>query len=261
MLRHFLRQRRRASSLAAATRPSVRLQLQTLEDRCLLSTWTPLSNMPADYVGTMMLLPNGTVMAQGQGNNGVSNTWYQLTPDATGNYAKGTWSQLASMSLERLYYASNVLPSDNVLVLGGEYSGPNGNQNLTNTGEIYDALTNTWSATANFPQTKFGDDPSALLSNGQVLCGYVLGAATYLYDPGSNTWSQTGTKLYSDRSDEEGFVSLPDGSVLSYDVFSSVSNGTFQAQRYVLSTGAWVDASNLDSNNPPSLLSSSSVGY
>jgi hypothetical protein len=47
----------------------------------------------------MMLLSDGTVMAEG-GN--VDNTWYKLTPDSTGSYVNGTWSQLASMHVARL---------------------------------------------------------------------------------------------------------------------------------------------------------------
>jgi hypothetical protein len=37
----------------------------------------------------MELLSDGTVMAQ---RSGVSNQWVKLTPDASGNYATGTWS-------------------------------------------------------------------------------------------------------------------------------------------------------------------------
>ena len=42
----------------------------------------------------MLLLTDGSVIVQGL----CSNLWYRLTPDASGNYANGTWSQIASMS-------------------------------------------------------------------------------------------------------------------------------------------------------------------
>src|SRR5205823_2266186 len=99
------------------------------------------SNGAPDAIGTMMLLSDGTVMAQG---SGVTKSWFKLTPDTSGSYTNGTWSSLADMSLERLYFGSNVLPSGKVFVLGGEYSGPLGLQNIVNTGEIYDPVTNTW---------------------------------------------------------------------------------------------------------------------
>jgi hypothetical protein len=111
-------------------------RLESLEDRRLLSgTWTDLANpVPAhtpDGTETMLLLSDGTVMVQGGGGgttaaNKASSNWFKLTPDASGNYANGTWSPLASMGTQRQFYASNVLKDGRVFVLGGEYSGPPG---------------------------------------------------------------------------------------------------------------------------------------
>ncbi len=224
-------------------------------------TWTSFTSPHS--IGTMMLLSNGDVIAQGAG---TSNAWYELTPNSAGSYSSGTWTTLASMSTARLYFASNVLPNGDVFVVGGEYSG-SGASNLNNTGEIYDPVTNTWTPTANYPQGSFGDDPSEVLSNGTVLGGYVFSSYTAIYNPTTNTWTATaGSKVDGDRSDEEAWVKLPpvgsatDGDVLSYDVFYSASSGTFHAQVYQPSTGTWIEASTLSSTNPPSLLSSSSVG-
>jgi len=216
--------------------------------------WTKLTRAnPAGGSGTMMLLTDGTVMVQGPG---VSRSWTKLTPDSSGNYINGTWSTLASMNLERLYTASNVLPNGKVFVLGGEYSGPNGFATWINSGEMYDPVANTWTPIPNFPKGEFGDDPSVLLPNGKILCGYVAGAETYLYDPTTNSWSQTGTKLRNDASDEETWLMLPDGSVLSYDIFSSPASGPGHAQRYVPATGTWVDAGIV-----PVPLTSGALGY
>lgn len=217
------------------------------------SGWTQFKNAnPAGGSGTMLQLTDGTVIVEG----GNSQSWTKLTPDSTGSYANGAWSSIASMGTARLYFASNVLPDGRVFVLGGEYSGANLTANWSNTGEIYDPLANTWTPITNFPQSQFGDDPSILLPNGKILCGYVSGAATYLYDPASNSWTQAGTKLRSDRSDEETWILLPDGSVLSYDVFASASSSTGTAQRYIPSTNSWVDAGTL-----PAVLTTSTQGY
>jgi hypothetical protein len=202
----------------------------------------------------MMLLTDGRVMMQGAG---ASKNWYQLTPTATGTYVDGTWSTLASMGTERLYYGSNVLPNGNVFVLGGEYSGSAGTQNFNNTGEIYDSVANTWSPTANFPMSQFGDDPTALLGNGSILCGFISGPQTFLYNPTTNTFSSAGTKLLNDQSDEETWVMLPDGSILSYDIFASISSGANHAQRYIPSTNTWVDAGTF----PAPLITSSATGF
>lgn len=221
-----------------------RLLVESLEERAVpTGTWTTLAHpLPGgDGAGLMLLLSDGTVMVQG-GYNFVSSAWYKLTPDSTGGYIQGTWSPLASMYTERVDYASNVLPDGRIFVLGSEYSGPSGVLSLTNSGEIYDPVASTWTNIPNFPQPVFGDDPSEVLPNGQVLAGYKLGPETYLYDPASNTWSATGSKLHNDPSREETWIKLPDNSILSYDITSSLITGIGHAQRYVPSLGQWVDA-------------------
>jgi len=103
-------------------------------------------------------------------------------------------------------------------VLGGEYSGSPRTKTETNTGEIYDPTTNSWSAIAPVPESEFGDGPSEALGNGLVLAGSLTHPQTYLYNPSNNTWSQTGNKQDSDASSEETWVKLPDGSILSHDI-------------------------------------------
>ena len=59
---------------------------EMLESRMLLSgTWTPLANAAPDHVGTMLLLPNGSVMAELVGSG---SGWALLTPDSSGGYPK-----------------------------------------------------------------------------------------------------------------------------------------------------------------------------
>ena len=142
-----------------------------------------------------------------------------------------------------------MLKDGRVFVVGGEYSGPNLTPNDTNTGEIYNPVTNSWSSIPNFPQSNFGDDPSMVLPDGRVLTGYISGPQTYIYDPAGNTWSPGPTKLYSDRSDEETWTKLPDGSILSYDIFGNPQH----AQRLDVSNPdptqwQWVDAGSVPVN-------------
>ncbi len=201
------------------------------------SGWNPVTLPdPAGTSGTMILLSDGSVMVQ---SGGVTNQMKRLTPDATGSYANGSWSSLASMSKSRLLTGQNVLPSGKVLVLGGTFTNPLIPTLVTNsnTGEIYDPVANSWTPMASFPQGQFGDGPTVVLPNGKVLAGYINGVQTYLYDPVANSWTQTGSKLHSDTSNNENWILLPDGSVLSYDV-----GGSGRAQRYVPSSGTWVDA-------------------
>src|SRR6185436_7097691 len=119
--------------------------------------------------------------------------------------------------------------------------------------EIYNPATNTWTSITNFPLSSFGDDPSQLLPDGRVLCGFISDSRTFIYDPVANTWTQTGSKRNGDRSDEETWLKLPDDSILSYDVFSSTP-GHGHAQRYIPASGTWVSTGDL-----PDELSSAAV--
>jgi hypothetical protein len=89
----------------------------------------------------MLLLTDGTIMVQEDG----SQHWWLLTPDKSGSYINGAWSQLPDMA-SRTYYASAVLADGRVFIAGGESSdaGPD-----TDKAEIYDPLTNTWTSIGN----------------------------------------------------------------------------------------------------------------
>ena len=136
-------------------------------------TWQPLTNQPTFYASTALLLTDGTVMVQALVSGTGSGIWWRLTPDSSGSYLTGTWSQLASMpsGYGPLYYASAVLPNGQVVVNGGEYNLGN-TQVETNLGAIYNPVTNTWrSLAAPTGWTAIGDAPSVVLSNGQYMLG------------------------------------------------------------------------------------------
>src|SRR5438045_4190095 len=85
-------------------------------------TWTALTNQPGVPVGLPLLLTDGTVMVQQMTSQGFgTGQWSRLTPDITGSYVNGTWSQLASMpsGYAPLFYASAVLPDGRVVIEGG----------------------------------------------------------------------------------------------------------------------------------------------
>ncbi len=201
-------------------------------------TWTALTNQAPDFTGTMLLLTDGTVMVQGYdpGNN-----WMRLTPDATGGYVNGTWSNLAPMSIPRLYFASHVLQNGNVWVLGGEYTGSPLPAVWTNTVRCTTRSPTPGRRSRIIRRHSSGTIPSMLLSNGKILAGSILTRNSFLYDIATNTWSSAAPKVYNDRSDEEGWVKLPDGSVLTYDLFTSVATGGSYAERYIPSTNTWVE--------------------
>src|SRR3974377_1855860 len=84
--------------------------------------WVPLVNQPNVNLAlnNPLLLTDGTVML----HEYCGAHWWRLTPDAFGNYVKGTWKRLAAMpaGYVPLYFGSAVLPDGRVMVAGGEYN-------------------------------------------------------------------------------------------------------------------------------------------
>jgi hypothetical protein len=193
-------------------------------------SWDVLANPPGFATSTMLLLTDGRVICQKDG----SPDWSALTPDSHGSYKNGAWTPIAPMAIWRRYYASAVLANGKVFVAGGE-NAPTGD---TNECEIYDPVADSWTAIS--PPagwTSIGDAPCAVLDDGRVLIGDINTTRTVIYDPVAGAWTGTGTK--GDRSSEETWTLLRDGSVLTVQcnpVYPKAS------ERYVPSLGAWVDA-------------------
>jgi hypothetical protein len=200
----------------------------------------------------MMLLTDGTVVASGNAGSGQGtggdNTWYKLTPDSQGHYVNGTWTQLTSMQYARLYVLSQILQNGKVFIAGGEYgNAPAGS------GEIYDPIANTWTATPNAtsldPNLNFVDGESMLLPNGKVLSyavggqncnayGYYTGDLQ-IYDPVANNVTTTSCPI--GNLDESSWVKLPDNSILALDLKTGGSTSIpTSAERYIPSTGQWI---------------------
>ena len=281
---------------------------------------------------------DGTILVQSFDGQ----TWWKLTPDATGSYINGTWTRLATAPTPRLYFASQVLPDGRFIEVGGEYSGPGLLANWSNTGDIYDPVANTWSTitpypnqpgcprigyvegnltsgspqiTGIYPYTSglvvgwgvsgtgipsgativsidsatqitisanaaatltigialnhvytlvgcLGDDPSILLAGSKLLVGDLINGHTYIYTTATDSWAESGTKVYADQSDEEGWAKVVDGTVLNYDLFKSIATGGSYAEIYAPSTGTWSGISPSDGSAAGTIpqLSSNALG-
>ena len=57
-------------------------------------TLTNLAHAAPDGAQVQFLLTDGTVLVQGYGGQ----DWWKLTPDNTGSYVNGTWTQVASLA-------------------------------------------------------------------------------------------------------------------------------------------------------------------
>ena len=220
--------------------------------------WTQLANLAPSAAGTMLLLTDGTVMVQG---NPVD-TWMQLSPAANGSYANGTWSTLAPMSLPRLYFASHVLQSGKVWVLGGEYTGTPFGQTEANTGEVFDPVSNSWTPIASHPEPSFGDVPSMLMAKGRfwrARCFPITPTCTISHRQlvVRRGESVSGSK----RRGELGQAARQHGADLR--IFESVDRPGQFAELYDQASNKWISVSPSDRTArgviPP--LSSAALGY
>jgi len=213
--------------------------LAWLSDAAWAGTWTPLTNSPPGAVNVILLLTDGTVMAQATSGTG----WYLLQPDSQGSYLNGIWSALPSMHNTRQYFSLQVLKDGRVFVAGGEVG------TGSKTAEVYNPMTNTWTLTPSSGQT-FLDSVSELLGDGRVMVAPVVptvGNGTVIYNPATNTWSTGPSAMRS--QDEVPWVKLPDGSILCVD-------GNSQAERYIPALNQWV----ADTNTPVNLYGDGETG-
>ena len=197
-------------------------------------TLIPLANQLPNGITFTLLLTDGTVMAQ---DGTYYNQWWKLTPDIDGSYLNGTWTQLASLPVSYSPYASAeaVLADGRVVVIGGEYSGPNSDFTLTNEGAIYDPRTDTWTALAPPPGfNNIGDSPATVLPDGRFLLGQKITKEVSALDPRTLRWKNLKSKDKNDFNAEEGWTLLPDGSVLTLDVLDAP-----KAEAYSTSGQKW----------------------
>jgi hypothetical protein len=241
------------------------------------SPWQPVKNPPPfppnecngfgafPGGGNPLLLTDGSVIIQDAG----CPDWVRLTPDSSGSYANGTWTQIASLpaGYSPLYHSSAVLPDGRVIIMGGEYNYYQGLYFVpiwTAEGAIYDPLANVWTSVAPPPffdvqETTFsppltfppifaqtiGDAQSIVLPNGVYMQADCCTKQAALLDAKTLTWTPTGGGKY-DINDEEGWTLLPNGEVLTVDAyvpvgFPYIPNGT-NSELYNYRTGTWHSA-------------------
>lgn len=210
--------------------------LLAVSGAALAQTLTTLKNQPPDGVIISYQLTDGTVMVQG--NN--CSDWWKLTPDNTGSYIDGTWTQLASLPSGYAPYAnaSAVLADGRLIIEGGEYSGCGAEFTLTNQGAIYDPIANTWTSVAPPKGWNYiGDSPSVVLPNGDYVIGNKLTKQMRELNPKTMTWTTLSSKGKKDFDAEEGWTLLADGSILTADVKDAPNS-----EIYAPSANKWVTA-------------------
>jgi hypothetical protein len=226
-------------------------------------TFTPLTNTP-NFVnasqgggpGLVQVLTDGRVLAE----DADANDWWTLTPDNTGSYLNGTWTQVASPpnGYSPLYFASAVLPDGRFFAGGGEYDG--GSTGVwTTQAAIYDPVADQWTAvTAPSGWMYIGDAQSVVLADGRYMMADCCELKSAILDPSTLTWTTIGTGKEETSYDEEGWTLLPDGRVLTTDADNTAK--PMESEIFNPATGAWTSdgstvvqlADNTDRESPPS---------
>ena len=212
--------------------------------------WTPLNHGGSAY-SRVFLLTDGRVLVQlGDG----SADWWTLTPDITGSYINGAWSEVASLPdcpngndpTETHYapfaYASAVLPDGRFVITGGEANEPYGYV-WTDQGAIYDPVANSWTCiTAPTGWKQIGDAQSVVLSDGTFMVAHPFDnqVATLNVNTNPPSFNPPFTPPGSPGNDEEGWTLLPNGEVLTLGLFYGGTDTP--AKVYDPSTKAWNSA-------------------
>jgi MYXO-CTERM domain-containing protein len=201
--------RARACSLAIAV---VCLVVALSRPASAQGTWTKAPNNPNNGGGAfgLWLLTDGTVLSHGD----ALNHWMILTPDKKGNYANGTWKNVAGSTHARSGATQHVLKDGRFFQAGGEYiDGPECTAALCPTAEIYDPIANKWTDAATAPY-EIADTGSATLADGRLIYSSRANANIQIYDPTTNTWTKSGTMpLVS--GDENAWATLQNGGILA----------------------------------------------
>jgi hypothetical protein len=222
---------------------------------CAPAQFVALTNQPPEAGFLAMLLTDGSVMMQSNNDAGV---FYRLTPDTTGSYVNGSWSQLASppAGYAPADGAEAVLADGRVLFVGGEYNDnqynlPFAPSGLTNMSAVYDPVADAWTMIGAPPGVAYiGDAVSAVLPDGSFAFGDKLGRDMWRLDPATLTWSSLPAAGKADDFAEEGWTLLPDGDLFTIDV-----GNVRHAEHYDPATGQWYS-----DGSTPELLSSP-TGY
>lgn len=255
-------------------------------------TWTTLASEPvARLYFASQIMPDGRLFVAGGEYSGpgllpnwsntgeiydpLANAWSIITPypNQSGcpriNYVSGNTTS-GSAQITGVYpYTTGLVVGENVFGSGIPtattiVSVDSPTQITISAAATQTIPADTISLSARYRLTGcLGDDPSMLLSSTRILVGDLVNSNTYIYDAGSNAWSPSGTKVYQDSSDEEGWTMTSEGTIVNYDLFQSVATDGSFAEKYDPGTGMWAGISPSDGSAVGTIpqLSSPSVGF
>ena len=235
----------------------------------------PIS-VPRELHSAVTLL-DGTVLVAGGGSRlpGLSSPGLPVASAELYNPSTGTFSATGSMSVPRWGQTTTLLRDGRVLIAGGVNSSSTAVGSVTNTAEIYDPATHTFTLTNGPMSSARFLHTATLLADGRVLlagggttvppdCILCFGVTTTntaeIFDPATGLFTPTSTPLTVQRQVSAATL-MPNGQVLlaggltdgptftsssSAEVFDPVSNG-FRATSSMAAPRVFHDAALLPS--------------
>ena len=200
---------------------------------------------------TATLLGTGKVLVVG----GVGNGENSLASAELYNPATKSWAFTGNLSQARMFHTASILVDGSVLVTGG-WDSDDELQKTTNTGELYDPVTGTWTSASPLYGSRVYH-AATILQDGSALVtgGYnrsfgmppprISFSDTQIYDVSTDNWTKVGSMNVARNG--HSATRLPDGKVLvagGYDWNSReiVAN----AELYDPVTHTWSDGGSFD---------------
>ena len=179
--------------------------------------------------------PNaGRVLVVGGSNRAPSNT--ATTGCELYDPSSGIWSATGSLHESRSLHTATLLPSGQVLVVGGQFTISATNRNSA---ELYDPQSGTWSLVAYMNVRRANQTATLLLSGDVLVVGGAMGpgfnsplTAVEVYDPQSDSWS-VAASMATPRILHNAAL-LPDGRII---VMGGLSNGAILSSSEIFDPG------------------------
>jgi N-acetylneuraminic acid mutarotase len=197
---------------------------------------------------TATLLTNGLVLVAG-GDGGNLGNINPISSAELYNPITGIWTTTGSLNASRAYQTATLLANGKVLVAGGIAGGNNPSIAATNSTELFNPATGTWTITGALNVGRYSHT-ATLLTSGQVLveAGTTSGFtpvtnSAELYNAANGTWTVTG--FLNVARESHTATLLPNGQVL---VAAGVARGpiTNSAELYNPANGTWTITNSLN---------------
>src|SRR3954451_22814924 len=218
------------------------------------AAWSGMEPLPSGrYNHTSTELQDGRVLVAG----GAGSAPIASAPLASARLydpATNVWSDARSMNVARQGQAAVLLQSGKVLVAGGcaPVAAQDAACDYTNTAEVYNPDTNTWSNAGSMSTGRF-EPTMTVLRSGKVLVAGGVGdvgtqrgvalSSAEIYDPEAGTWSDAGTMSVA-RSGDSATL-LDDGDVLVAGGHDDTAGALAGAELYHPTDGSWTKTADL----------------